>query len=73
MFRTGVRFLAVPPGCVGGRSRAWPERSPVGDGSQIGVKEGAHGGTLGSPVLKQVEPRREFIESNAKDVRFLDV
>ena len=36
-------------------------------------KEGAHGGTLGSPVLDQVEPRREFIEKNAKDVRFLDV
>jgi DNA gyrase/topoisomerase IV subunit B len=24
-------------------------------------------------VLDQVEPRRNFIESNAKDVRFLDV
>jgi hypothetical protein len=37
------------------------------------VKEGVHGGTMGSPVMEQVEPRREFIESNAKDVRFLDV
>ncbi len=36
-------------------------------------KEGAHRGTLGSPVAGQVEPRREFIEKNAKDVRFLDV
>jgi DNA gyrase/topoisomerase IV subunit B len=36
-------------------------------------KEGTHGGTLGSPVLEQVEPRREFIEKNAKNVQFLDV
>jgi DNA gyrase/topoisomerase IV subunit B len=36
-------------------------------------KEGAHGGTLGSPVPDQVEPRRDFIEKNAKDVKFLDV
>lgn len=34
----------------GGRSRALPERSPGGDGTQEGVKEGAHGGTLGSSV-----------------------
>ena len=57
----------------GGRSRALPERSPSHVGPQRGVKEGAHGGTLGSSVLEQVEPRREFIETNAKDVRFLDV
>jgi hypothetical protein len=50
-----------------------PERSPRGDSPQRGAKEGAHEGTMGSPVLDQVEPRREFIESNAKDVRFLDV
>ena len=66
-------YLVGSPGGVGGRSRALPERSPSLDGPQRGVKEGAHGGTLGSPVLEQVEPRREFIESNAKDVRFLDV
>ena len=35
---------------AGGRSRALPERSPRSDGTQEGVKEGAHGGTLGSPV-----------------------
>jgi len=28
---------------------------------------------MGFPVLDQVEPRRDFIETNAKDVRFLDV
>jgi len=28
---------------------------------------------MGSPLLEQVEPRRLFIEQNAKDVRFLDV
>jgi len=28
---------------------------------------------MGSSVLDQVEPRRDFIETNAKDVRFLDV
>jgi len=60
-------------GSAGGRSRALPERSPAGGGSQAGVKEGAHGGTMGFPVLDQVEPRRDFIETNAKDVRFLDV
>ena len=27
-----------------------PERSPSGDGTREAVKEGAHGGTLGSPV-----------------------
>jgi hypothetical protein len=36
-------------------------------------KKGAHGGNLVSSVLDQVEPRRDFIEKNAKDVRFLDV
>jgi DNA gyrase/topoisomerase IV subunit B len=41
--------------------------------SSRSLKEGAHGGTMGSPMLDQVEPRREFIEQNAKDVRFLDV
>jgi hypothetical protein len=35
---------------AGGRSRALPERSPPGVGAQEGVKEGAHGGALGSPV-----------------------
>ena len=59
--------------CVYGRSRALPERSPWRVCPEGGVKEGAHGGTLGSPVMEQVEPRRNFIESNAKDVRFLDV
>ena len=34
----------------GGRSRALPERSPRGAGTRDGVKEGAHGGTMGSPV-----------------------
>jgi hypothetical protein len=58
---------------VGGRSRTLPERSPRRVCPQGGVKEGAHGGTTGSPVMEQVEPRRNFIESNAKDVRFLDV
>ena len=58
---------------IGGRSRALPERSPGRVCPQGGVKEGAHGGTMGSPGMEQVEPRREFIESNAKDVRFLDV
>jgi hypothetical protein len=50
-----------------------PERSSRLVCPQGGVKEGAHGGTTGSPVTEQVEPRRNFIESNAKDVRFLDV
>ena len=36
-------------------------------------KERVHGGTMGSRVQDQVEPRRLFIEQNAKDVRFLDV
>jgi hypothetical protein len=36
-------------------------------------KEGARGGTTGSPALDKVEPRRLFIEQNAKDVKFLDV
>jgi hypothetical protein len=35
---------------AGGRSRALPERSPRGDGTQEGVKEVAHGETVGSPV-----------------------
>jgi len=39
----------------------------------VTAKEGAHGGTMGSPMQEQVEPRREFIEQNAKDVKFLDV
>jgi len=37
------------------------------------VKEGVHGGTMGFPVPDRVEPRRDFIEQNARDVRFLDV
>ncbi len=37
------------------------------------LKEGARGGTTGSPTLDQVEPRRAFIEQNAKDVKYLDV
>ncbi len=37
------------------------------------LQEGARGGTTGSPAQDQVEPRREFIEQNAKEVRFLDV
>jgi hypothetical protein len=39
-----------------GRSRALPERSPRGVPSEDCGKEGAHGGTMGSPVL---EPVRE--------------
>jgi hypothetical protein len=45
-------FLVVSPRRAGGRSRVLPERSPFRDGPQEGVKEGAHGGTMGSPVLE---------------------
>ena len=42
-----------------------PERSPRGDGTQEGEKEGAHGGTLGSPVRSAGRlnaPRSVFVE-----------
>ncbi len=55
------------------RSGALPRAATALSGPQEAAKEGVHGGTMGSPVLDQVEPRRLFIEQNAKDVRFLDV
>jgi hypothetical protein len=53
-------------------------RGPAGreaslDQSVHGAEGGARGGTMGFPTLDQVEPRREFIEQNARDVKFLDV
>ena len=45
-------LLAGTPRCFCGRSRALLERSPRADVAQRGVKEGAHGGTMGSPVLE---------------------
>jgi DNA gyrase subunit B len=41
---------------------------------QVGVEDAAAADRVFSMLMgDQVEPRREFIESNAKDVRFLDV
>jgi hypothetical protein len=36
-----------------GRGRALPERSPVAVDGVAGMKEGARGGTLGSPALNE--------------------
>jgi len=36
-----------------GRSRALPERSPGTASCRLEVKEGAHGGAMGSPVLNE--------------------
>jgi hypothetical protein len=36
-----------------GRSRALPERSPGSYSCLLAVKEGAHGGTMGSPVMNE--------------------
>ena len=44
-------FLAGSTRSVAVRSGALPERSPRYVGMQGTVKEGAHGGTMGSPVL----------------------
>jgi hypothetical protein len=46
---------------------------PTAAGRVDTVKEGVLGGTMGSPIRDQVEPRRLFIEQNAREVRFLDV
>ena len=41
---------------------------------QVAVDDAAAADTVFSMLMgDQVEPRREFIEKNAKDVRFLDV
>jgi DNA gyrase subunit B len=41
---------------------------------QVGVEDAAAADRVFSMLMgDQVEPRRNFIESNAKDVRFLDV
>jgi hypothetical protein len=62
---------------VAWRSFAGGRLSRPGGAATVGpcttLKEGAHGGTMGSPVMEQVEPRRQFIEENARDARFLDV
>src|SRR6186997_3167686 len=52
---------------VGGRSRALPERSPRGDGAWEAGKEGAHGGTMGSPARSAGRlnaPRPVLVEAN---------
>jgi DNA gyrase subunit B len=41
---------------------------------QVGVEDATAADEIFSKLMgDQVEPRREFIEQNAKDVRFLDV